>query len=154
MASFNKYNAAKSALHALRAAFPRCLSFPSTKDSEWSSRFPGTSTAHIIAEARLEWFDEWRDSKLKHRGAEYEAMKDELSKRLIEPMFAEFLWLREKVTFAELGTPLSSEHYVGSPHSYGLAHTPERFRQVRARCCLLCTYMPALDRSFSDCRIG
>ena len=24
---------------------------------------------------------------------------------------------------------LSSEHYVGSPHSYGLAHTPERFRQ-------------------------
>ena len=44
-------------------------------------------------------------------------------------MYTEFPQLRGKVVFAELGTPLSSEHYLGTPHSYGLAHTPARFQQ-------------------------
>jgi len=62
VASFERYNAAGSALAASEGGFPAVfLSFPSTKDSEWASRFPGKSTAHIIAEARLEWFEEWRD---------------------------------------------------------------------------------------------
>ena len=139
------------------------LSFPSTKDSEWSARFPGKSTAHIISEAPLEWFEEWRGDgfRVRKRGKDYEALKAELTKRLLvrnppptpclrlrvatvwpgrkqrlssvccvlgrlvqAPMFAEFPQLVGKVLFSELGTPLSSEHYLGTPYSYGLAHTP------------------------------
>ena len=61
------------------------LSFPSTKDSEWSARFPGKSTAHIISEAPLDWFEEWRDDgfRVRKRGEGYEALKAELTKRLL-----------------------------------------------------------------------
>ena len=61
------------------------LSFPSTKDSEWSARFPGKSTAHIISEAPLEWFEEWRGDgfRVRKRGKDYEALKAELTKRLL-----------------------------------------------------------------------
>ena len=61
------------------------LSFPSTKDSEWSARFPGKSTAHIISEAPLEWFEEWRGDgfRVRKRGEDYEALKAELTKRLL-----------------------------------------------------------------------
>ena len=46
------------------------------------------------------------------------------------PMFAEFPQLVGKVLFSELGTPLSSEHYLGTPYSYGLAHTPGKTQRV------------------------
>ena len=46
------------------------------------------------------------------------------------PMFAEFPQLAGKVLFSELGTPLSSEHYLGTPYSYGLAHTPGKTQRV------------------------
>ena len=61
------------------------LSFPSTKDSEWSARFPGKSTAHIISEAPLDWFEEWRGDgfRVRKRGEDYEALKAELTKRLL-----------------------------------------------------------------------
>jgi hypothetical protein len=60
--ALQQYYAKPSALEASEGGFPAIfLSFPSTKDSEWSERFPSKSTAHIIAEARLEWFQEWRE---------------------------------------------------------------------------------------------
>ena len=38
---------------------------------------------------------------------------------------------RKQVVFSQLGTPLSSAFYLGAAHgeSYGLAHTPSRYRQ-------------------------
>ena len=167
-AARQEYYAKPDVLAASKDGFPAVfLSFPSTKDSEWSERFPGKSTAHIIAEARLDWFDQWRETTLvswlpsgctvrnvsqlpssyvrsricdlsrcqlqKHRGHAYNQIKLTLTERLLEPMFKEFPHLRGKVVFSELGTPLSTEHYLGTPHSYGLAHTPARFRQVCMR---------------------
>jgi len=45
-------------------------------------------------------------------------------------MFKEYPHLREKVVFAELGTPLTSKFYLAAEggESYGLGHSPERFR--------------------------
>ena len=69
-ASLQRYYSKPSALEASEDGFPAVfLSFPSTKDSEWAQRFPGKSTAHIIAEARLEWFEEWRTAKLVSDGS-------------------------------------------------------------------------------------
>ena len=83
-AAARRYYAAPSALEA--GTFPAVfLSFPSTKDSEWSARFPGKSTAHIISEAPLEWFEEWRGDgfRVRKRGEDYEALKAELTRRLL-----------------------------------------------------------------------
>jgi all-trans-retinol 13,14-reductase len=64
-AARQRYYAKPGVMEASQHGFPAVfLSFPSTKDSEWPVRFPGKSTAHIIAEARLDWFDEWRETAL------------------------------------------------------------------------------------------
>ena len=47
--------------------------FPSTKDKEWPDRFPGKSTAHIIAPAEHPWFDNWAGTTIKSRGDAYVA---------------------------------------------------------------------------------
>eukprot|EP01050_Picozoa_sp_SAG11_P011754 SAG11_NODE_1267_length_5342_cov_1.772459_6_plen_110_part_00 len=65
---------------------------------------------------------------MKHRGADYEELKAKLTVRLLAAMTKEFPQLSDKVVFTELGTPLTNDFYLGSPHSYGLAHTPDRFR--------------------------
>ena len=126
-------SSAASGMHAPAAPFSSVfLSFPSTKDSDWERRWPGKSTAHIIAAVPHALFAKWRDAKLKKRGAEYDALKAELSAQLLVPMFREFPHLRKCVEFHELGTPLSTAHYIGQAfgESYGLAHTPARFRQA------------------------
>jgi len=107
------------------------LSFPSTKDSEWHDRFPTKSTAHIIAEAPYEWFAAWSQGRIHHRGEEYEAIKAKLTRRLLDAMYEQFPKLRGKVLQTDLGTPLSTQFYLRAPagESYGLSHTPQRFRQ-------------------------
>ena len=106
------------------------LSFPSTKDGDWGRRFPGKSTAHLVAEAPMEWFKEWESGRVHHRGPDYESLKQMFTKKLLEHMFKEYPHLREKVVFAELGTPLTSKFYLAAEggESYGLGHSPERFR--------------------------
>ena len=61
----------------------------------------------------------------------YEALKAALSERLLAPMYRLFPQLKGAVVFHELGSPLSSQFYLNAAHgeSYGLAHTPARFRQ-------------------------
>ena len=46
-------------------------------------------------------------------------------------MYSVYPHLEGRVVFSELGTPLSSAFYLGSPRgeSYGLASTPRRWRQ-------------------------
>ena len=107
------------------------LSFPSTKDSDFPRRWPGKSTAHIIAECPYSLFAKWRDKRHKKRGAEYHALKTELSAQLLAPMLRQFPHLARRIVFAELGTPLTTSFYIGQAcgESYGLAHTPARFRQ-------------------------
>jgi all-trans-retinol 13,14-reductase len=107
------------------------LSFPSAKDAHWPSRHAGKSTAHIIAECPWDLFSEWEGGNVKHRGAAYLQLKGALAQRLLAHMFEHFPQTRGRVEFAELGTPLSSAFYLGAARgeSYGLAHTPQRFRQ-------------------------
>ena len=119
-------------LRAPKAPFSAVfLSFPSTKDGDWSRRWPGKSTAHIIAECPYSLFAKWKDTRHRKRGAEYNALKAELSAQLLAPMLREFPHLAGRIAFAELGTPLSTSFYIGQAcgESYGLAHTPARFRQ-------------------------
>ena len=60
------------------------ISFPSTKDPEWEKRHPGKSTATIITFAAYEWFEQWKDERIMHRGDEYEDLKNRIGKRMWE----------------------------------------------------------------------
>jgi len=105
------------------------VTFPSAKDPSWPKRHPGKSTCHIIAEAPYRWFQEWQSARLHHRGDAYMALKRALTRKLLAVLMEQFPQCEGRVDFCELGTPLTSEHYLGSAQgaSYGLASTPERF---------------------------
>jgi all-trans-retinol 13,14-reductase len=114
------------------AGFPAVfISFPSRKDPDYQRRYPGKSTASIIAAADYGPFKEWSTERVKKRGAEYEALKHNVATRMLAHLFELHPELENKIDFWELGTPLSTQHYIGAVtgESYGLAATPDRFHQ-------------------------
>jgi len=123
----NWTRAAEDELAPDAAAF---ISFPSAKDPTWSERYPTSSTCIIIAGSSFERFARWEKTRVKHRGAVYEEYKERLSQKLLEVLFREFPHLRDKVLYYELGTPLTTQFYLGAPQgeSYGLECTGVRYR--------------------------
>ena len=80
--------------------------------------------------APYEWFAPWADRRWRHRGGDYEALKTGLAQRLLEILYHRVPSTRGHVAVAELSTPLSTQHFAGYARgeTYGLAHTPARFR--------------------------
>ena len=58
------------------------ISFPSAKDPSFSGRYPGRATVEVVSPAPFAWFEKWAETRWKHRGAEYEQLKDRLTERL------------------------------------------------------------------------
>lgn len=116
----------------LRAPFPVVyLSFPSAKDPDFDRRFPGHSTIEAITLGRYEQFARWEDTSWKKRGPDYDELKDDLAERLLDTLYTHAPATRGKVEIAELSTPLSTRNFAAHPEGaiYGLAHSPERYRQ-------------------------
>jgi len=107
------------------------VSFPSSKDSTWTNRYPGTSTIDIITLLPYEAFAQWDGSKWMKRGDDYEEKKEQISARLFKELYKRLPQLEGKVDHYELSTPLSTKHFVNYQQGeiYGIEHTPERFRQ-------------------------
>ena len=65
------------------------------------------------------------------RGEAYDRLKRALTERMTEEVLRLLPQLRGRVEYCDLGTPLSSNFYLGTRHgeAYGLAHTPARFAQ-------------------------
>ena len=115
-----------------QAAFPVVyISFPSAKDPTWSERYPNKSTIDIITLLPYELVAEWQGSKWMKRGAEYEAFKEKISKRLLEALFIQLPHLENNIDVYELSTPLTTQNFVNYKKGeiYGIDHTPQRFRQ-------------------------
>ncbi|WP_433063486.1 2Fe-2S iron-sulfur cluster-binding protein [Dactylosporangium sp. CS-033363] len=76
--------------------------------------------------------DRWRGAK--EDG--YREFKAAVTARLLDRLERQWPGFRSAVAFAELGTPLSFEHYQDSARGsfYGLAATPQRLRSARAGC--------------------
>ena len=51
------------------------LSFGSSKDDSFETRRPGRATLTLLAPVRYEWFAPWGAARVKHRGADYDALK-------------------------------------------------------------------------------
>ncbi|GFO13734.1 all-trans-retinol 13,14-reductase [Plakobranchus ocellatus] len=58
------------------------ISFPSAKDAEWDSKYPGKSSVLVITLAKWEWFKEWKNEKLRHCGDRYENIKDVIGRKM------------------------------------------------------------------------
>jgi all-trans-retinol 13,14-reductase len=109
---------------------PVCyISFPAAKDPHFQDRYPGKSTIEIITLAPWERFAKWKDTKWKKRGEDYEAMKADMSQRLLEQLFRFEPQCRDAIVHHELSTPLSTRHFVNYEKGeiYGLSHDPGRF---------------------------
>jgi len=107
------------------------ISFPSAKEPEWQNRYPGKSTIDIITLVPFELFEKWQDSRWMKRGDEYDALKEDIAKRLLKELYKQMPQVEGKVDCYELSTPLTTQHFVNYEKGeiYGLDHTPKRFRQ-------------------------
>jgi len=111
------------------------ISFPSTKDPEWNSRYPGKSTIQIISFAPYDWFKKWENTGWKKRGDDYEALKQQLTENLLDILYQHVPKVKNKIDYMSLSTPLTTRHFCNYQQGeiYGLEHTPERFQQRALR---------------------
>ncbi len=119
-------------LQNLDADFPVVyISFPSAKDPDWSNRYPGKSTIDIITLLPYDGFKNWNGTKWMKRDEEYETLKEQISKRLLEVLYKHIPQAEGKIQHYELSTPLTTQHFINYDEGeiYGLDHTPKRFRQ-------------------------
>ena len=111
------------------------ISFPSAKDPDFARRYPGKATIEIVSMAPYDRFAQWENTPWMKRGEDYEALKEELSRRLIEVLDREVPQVAGKIAYHELSTPLSTRHFADYAEGeiYGLEHTPARFRERALR---------------------
>jgi all-trans-retinol 13,14-reductase len=111
------------------------ISFPSAKDPDFTRRHPGKATVEVVSIAPYERFRQWQDTKWMRRGESYEALKDKLSRQLLEVLEREVPQIAGKIAYSELSTPLSTRHFAAYDKGeiYGLDHTPARFRERALR---------------------
>jgi all-trans-retinol 13,14-reductase len=106
------------------------ISFPSAKDPDFARRHPGRATIEVVTLAPYEWFERWADTRWKHRGADYDELKQRLAERMRTELERHVPAVRGKIDYCELSTPLSTRQFVNylQGQGYGPACTPERFQ--------------------------
>ena len=58
------------------------VSFPSTKDPAFNDRYPGKSTCAIVTVTPYEWFEQWKDERVLHRGDDYDQLKTAIAMQM------------------------------------------------------------------------
>ncbi|XP_041029440.1 all-trans-retinol 13,14-reductase-like [Carcharodon carcharias] len=125
---FNKY-LTLSKEDAIEGCPLMFVSFPSAKDPSWNDRYAGKSSMVIVTLARFEWFEEWKDQRVKKRGDDYENLKMDIAKRLIDQVTEYFPQLKDKIEYIRVGSPLTNQFYIAAScgEMYGLNHDVSRF---------------------------
>jgi NAD(P)H-flavin reductase/phytoene dehydrogenase-like protein len=101
------------------------LSFPSLKSGD--TRF---HTAEIVAPVDPAAFSEWAAETHGRHGSSYVDLKNRMTRGLVELADAELPGFAGLVSYAELSTPLSIEHFTARRGGafYGIPARPERYR--------------------------
>lgn len=108
------------------------VSFPSAKDPDFQRRYPGRSTIELVTgPCDIEDYRPWADKTWGKRGEDYDALKEQLSQRMLATLYQQMPHLEGKIDYYETSTPLSTDHFCRYEHgeAYGLAHTKDRFSQ-------------------------
>lgn len=111
------------------------VSFPAAKDPAFAKKNPGKSTIEVITLGEFDEVSPWKDKPWKKRGADYEAIKERVTRQLEEVLYTYVPQVEGKVIYKELSTPLSTRHFVNynKGEVYGLEHTPARFKNKNLR---------------------
>lgn len=89
----------------------------------------GHHTMESFAFVDHQAFERWAHSEFGHRPADYSAMKDVLIGKMLK-VLGEFVpGIGERVKFADLGTPLTNQHYVEATAG-SLYGTEKRLKQL------------------------
>ena len=107
------------------------MSFASAKDPSWEKNHGKTATLEAIVPTNFNNYLKWKDTPWKKRGSEYNDYKSKLTERMINQVYNTLPNLKDKISYSELSTPLSTRdmaHYKFG-ELYGIDHTPSRFRQ-------------------------
>ncbi|MGA2480283.1 MAG: FAD-dependent oxidoreductase [Spirochaetia bacterium] len=120
------------------------LSFPSMKSGDARGH-----TAEIIAFASASDFARWQGQPWKQRKADYYELKEKISDGLLALVEKHIPGFSRLVTYRELSTPLSIEHFTnrGFGEMYGIPVTPRRYRM---RCLRVKTPVRGLLLAGSD----
>jgi len=110
---------------------PSLISFPSAKDPTYKDRCPGKSSCVIISEAKASFFG--TPGPANKRGDEYAKIKKRYEMALLNTLFLHFPRLKGKVSYVDVGTPFSNDHYLGRTQSYGLTQSVDRFLDTTLR---------------------
>lgn len=113
---------------------PCFISFPSAKDTSYNTKCPGKSSAVIISESRAEYFA--MAGPVNKRGDEYKQVKERYKQALLNAVLRHFPGLKSKVSYVDVATPLSNEHYLGRASSYGLDQDAARFLDPTLSVCV------------------
>jgi all-trans-retinol 13,14-reductase len=116
----------------LEAPFPMLyISFPSAKDPEWDRHYPDKSTVEVLTMGPWDKFAKWEKTIWHKRGADYEALKERLKRRLLDALYQQLPQLREALVYAELSTPLTTSWFQQNKRGeiYGLDHNVQRYKQ-------------------------
>jgi len=127
------------------------ISFPSAKDPDFESRYPGKSTVEVITFVPYEAFARWGETRWKRRGEEYDELKQRLSSRLRVELERQVPAIVGNIAHAELSTPVTTRHFMNYRHGeiYGIVSTPARFgiRGLGARTPIRGVYLTGQDVS-------
>ncbi len=132
------------------APFPGVyISFPSAKDPDFTRRHPGKSTIEVITMLPYDAFDRWASERWRHRGAEYEQLKQQFTRRLLEELERQVPQVAGHIDHAELSTPVTTRHFMNYQKGeiYGIAATPARYelRTLGARTPIRNLYLTGQD---------
>lgn len=77
----------------------------------------------ILSYMSIDALSQWKDTKIGHRGVDYERFKQEMAERLLDVIEKDFPDLRDKIADYHAATPLTYRDYTSTPDGsiYGLA---------------------------------
>lgn len=105
-------------------------SFPSLKDPLHEPGEEHLHTGEVVTFVPYEVFEQWLNQPWMKRAEAYQALKEDLTKRMIQQLLKYMPDLEPMIAYAELSTPLSTVHFTRPAKGaiYGIEPTPERFR--------------------------
>ena len=110
-------------------------SYASLKDPNHDPGPKQRHTGEIVTFVPWETFEPWLNTRWKKRPEDYEELKQQMHEQLLEQYLEQLPELRPMIKYAELSTPLTTDHFVRPAKGsiYGLEPTPERFATMELR---------------------
>ena len=93
-----------------------------------SKMHSGHHTCESFAFVGYDAFEKWAHTKYGERPADYAAMKEDLSWRMVRGLEKHIPGLSQHIVFSSLGTPLTNEHYLNATRGnlYGIEKSPSQ----------------------------